>query len=42
MKNLENKIVYSKETVECQHIIFGQEVRGRSTGILKNMSQVGG
>jgi hypothetical protein len=36
VKKSENKIVYYKGTVECQHQYFGQEVRGRSTAMLQN------
>jgi hypothetical protein len=37
---VENKIVYYKETVECRYL--GQLVRGGSTTILQNWSQIGG
>lgn len=41
LKKVENKIVFSKKTVERLRLIFGQEVREGSNTMLQNQSQTG-
>jgi hypothetical protein len=42
VKKVKNKIAFSKETVECLHLIFWSGSQRRVTAILQNWSRIGG
>jgi hypothetical protein len=42
VKNMQNKNEYYKKTVECRNLIFEKEVRGGSTVMLQDWSQIKG